>query len=339
MEEPQKPYDATKPTPPRQFEAEVPGPSGNAQIIRSPQDAVAALGSSPQGNQRAEPSRGPLRLALPLSLFFITCYTTFWAGADNWNPTLNFSANLSSVQFQQGMTYMLAVIGILLLHEMGHYLQTLRHHIPASLPMFIPMPLSPFGTMGAVISMDGVRADRKQLFDIGISGPIAGLFLAVPICWYGVVIAEVLPAGRIEAWQPSYPLLIQEMVRFLRPELSENVVLAKNPYLIAGWVGLLITGLNMLPISQLDGGHVIYALFRKRAHLIARAFLIASMLYVLSVEEPFGIVMLILVILIGVDHPPTSNDQVDLGPLRWTIGVTSLVIPILCFSPRVIILS
>ena len=111
-----------------------------------------------------------------------------------------------------------------------------------------------------------------------------------------------------------------------------------HPLAYAGWVGLLITGLNMLPISQLDGGHVIYALFLKRSRLIARAFLIISMVYVLGAEAPFGIIMLILVILIGVDHPPTSNDRVDLGRVRWTLGVASLVIPILCFSPRLIIL-
>ena len=115
------------------------------------------------------------------------------------------------------------------------------------------------------------------------------------------------------------------------------MVLNKNsPLLMAGWVGMLITGLNMLPISQLDGGHVIYGLFGRRSRLVARTFLIAAILFVIVGDHYNWTVMLVLVILLGVDHPPTRDDNVRLGPVRTVIGLVSLAIPVLCFTPVLI---
>ena len=102
---------------------------------------------------------------------------------------------------------------------------------------------------------------------------------------------------------------------------------------MAGWVGMLITGLNMLPISQLDGGHVIYGLFGRRANLVARAFLILAILFIVFGEHYNWTVMLVLVILLGVDHPPTRDDSVKLGWFRRVFGFVSLAIPVLCFTP------
>jgi len=106
-----------------------------------------------------------------------------------------------------------------------------------------------------------------------------------------------------------------------------------NPYFMAGWVGMLITGLNMLPISQLDGGHTIYALFLDRAHTLAQWFVSLAIFYiVINLDQAvMWTPMLVLVIFMGIHHPPTANDHVRLGPVRWIIGLTSLVIPLLCF--------
>jgi membrane-associated protease RseP (regulator of RpoE activity) len=220
---------------------------------------------------------------------------------------------------------------------MGHFLQTVRYHIPASYPLCIPVPFSLIGTMGAVISMDGMRANRKQIFDIGIAGPLAGLAVAVPVLYLGVkqLNLEIAPAtGDIQLYNP---LIVRWMIEWLHPEWADRAqwvsVSQLNAYFMAGWVGMLITGLNMLPISQLDGGHTIYALFGRDAHKLARAFLIVAIMYVVINLDQAAIwtPMLILVILMGIHHPPTSDDTVELDNMRWTIGVMSLMIPVLCF--------
>lgn len=277
------------------------------------------------------------RIFLPVFLFVAACFSTFIAGALNWDPGRYIASDMLgrtiAQNWQQGLIYAGAVIGILLTHEMGHFVQTLRYHVPASLPFFIPVPFLLTGTMGAVIGMEGSRADRKQLFDIGISGPWAGLLVALPVAWFGIQMADepMKPAGGIVLGDP---LIFKLMTHYLQPEWGPDAVLNKNnPLLMAGWVGMLITGLNMLPISQLDGGHVIYGLFGRKAHYFARAFLIAAILFVVVGQHYNWTVMLVLVILLGVDHPPTRDDSVRLGPARTLIGLASLAIPVLCFTP------
>ena len=291
---------------------------------------------------RASDLRSPprRRRLLPLVLFLATCASTFWVGTTNWMPivpisSLGYAYLVVTANWVQGLTYMCAVLAILLTHEMGHFLFTVRYHIPASYPLFIPVPINPIGTMGAVIGMDGLKANRRQLFDLGLAGPLAGLIVAIPVMYMGVQRLELSgqPTGDIAFHNP---LLVKLMIAHLRPDLSPETTVGigqLNPYYIAGWVGLLITGLNMLPISQLDGGHVIYALFGKRAHTIARGFLVVAIVFIVVHINRAHIwtMMLILVILMGTDHPPTSDDTVRLGPLRWLLGIASLAVPILCF--------
>ena len=229
---------------------------------------------------------------LPLGLFIATCLSTFWVGAARWNPSALGDFKMMWLQIStnwvQGLAYMGAVLAILLTHEMGHFLQTIKHRIPASFPLCIPLPINPFGTMGAVIGMDGTQANRKQIFDIGIAGPLAGLVVAIPIMWYGVT---TLNPAAVFQMPPDdgklylhCPLIVQWMMQSIHPQWLENSnwvrVSQVNPYFMAGWVGMLITGLNMMPISQLDGGHTVYALFGKDAHTISRGFLIFAILFV-----------------------------------------------------------
>jgi len=277
------------------------------------------------------------RVVLPVVLFLATCASTFIAGALQWHPEIYLAAGSAGVtmanNWSQGLIYMAAVIGILLAHEMGHFLQTLRYGVPASLPFFIPVPILMTGTMGAVIGMEGSRADRKQLFDIGIWGPWAGLIVALPIIYFGIQNATVMPEGADVLL--GDPLIFKVMAHYFKPELQADAILnkASSPLLMAGWVGMLITGLNMLPISQLDGGHVIYGLFGPRASVIARTFLIVAILFIVLDNHYNWILMLVLVIMMGVDHPPTRDDTVELGFWRRCFGMASLAIPILCFTP------
>jgi hypothetical protein len=280
------------------------------------------------------------RLFLPLALFVATCVSTFLAGATQWEPAKLFAEPEHALDWlqhgwQSGLIYMAAVIGILLTHEMGHFLQAVRYHVPASYPYFIPLPIMLTGTMGAVIGMEGSRADRKQLFDIGISGPLAGLVVAVPLIAWGIHTGIAIPLAkeRASANHLNDPWIFALLTAWLRPELPANMVIAKGPLLMGGWVGMLITGLNMMPVSQLDGGHVIYGLFGKRSIWVARAFVISVVAAMLYFDSYFWVVMFTVVLLLGVDHPSTSDDNVKLGPTRTLVGLASLAIPIFCFTP------
>jgi membrane-associated protease RseP (regulator of RpoE activity) len=245
--------------------------------------------------------------------------------------------------WDDGLIYMGCVLAILLTHEMGHFLATVRYRVPASLPFFLPLPISPIGTMGAVIGMDGRQANRKETFDIGIAGPLAGLVVAIPILWIGIMKLDFAgpPAG---VFQLDTPLAAKLMLNWVRPEGYEPGQpiwqSQLNPYFMAGWIGMFITGLNMMPVSQLDGGHVIYTLFGKRSYWIARAFMLLAVAAMLTGLVHNGLwLMLVVIMLFGTDHPPTRDDRVRLGWLRTSLGLASLTIPVFCFAPQLFIVS
>jgi len=292
---------------------------------------------------RLRPTR---RFRLPLMLFLATCLSVFWAGSTHWLPTYYMIGSSSPLsirhalltQWSNGLIYMACMLGILFTHEMGHFLVALRYRIPASLPFFLPLPISSVGTMGAVIAMDGVRANRKEIFDIGIAGPIAGLVVAIPILMVGISRLDMQMHGGL--FELQLPLLLKAIFHFKAPPgYSPGAGVWQwqlNPYFMAGWVGLLITGLNMLPVSQLDGGHVLYTVFgRKLAHRIARGLMVLAIAAVVAFDLYSWLPMLLIVLMIGIDHPPTRDDSVELGWFRIVLGCISLAIPLLCFPPRV----
>jgi membrane-associated protease RseP (regulator of RpoE activity) len=287
------------------------------------------------------------RRLLPLVLFLLTCFFTYAAGTYRWQPTVfglqidragnehwSLEATWAQLQhnWQDGLVYMGCVMAVLLAHEMGHFLMTVRYRVPASYPIFIPMPIMLTGTMGAVIGMEGFRANRRQMFDIGLAGPLAGLVITIPLVWIGIKIGDrALPqhGGFIF----GDPLLAKWLIQWLRPDIAPGEIVAMNPIYMAGWVGMFVTGLNMMPISQLDGGHVIYALFLRRSRVIARSFLLAAIAYIVLTGQVGWTLMVVIITFIGVDHPRTSNDTISLGPVRTILGLASLVLPVLCFTP------
>jgi membrane-associated protease RseP (regulator of RpoE activity) len=306
------------------------------------------------------PRRGR-RVALPVALFLATCVSTFWVGAVAWKPIAHIEAlhrgiavfrenlpqgspmaalwqalSVAQMDWRQGLLYMGLVLGILLAHEMGHFFVTVAHRIPASLPYFIPLPIVPFGTLGAVIGMEGSQANRRKMFDMGAAGPLAGLLVALPVTMMGILRLSAAP-GLANDLCFHNPLIFQWLIAWLRPDYPTPSFLYLNQfnaYLMAGWMGMLVTGLNMLPISQLDGGHMAYALLGPRgAHWLARGLLIAAIVFIIATESYLWVVMLVLVILLGADHPPTADDRCRLGLVRTVIGWAALLIPILCFPP------
>ena len=300
------------------------------------------------------------RVRLPIILFLLTCLSTFFAGATQYNPLDKVAEGIDErlystevinllplrrviyAHWENGLIYMACVLIILLTHEMGHFLMTLVYRVRASFPYFIPLPISPIGTMGAVIGMDGQKANRREIFDIGLAGPIAGLVVAIPILWMGL--------SRQDFSKPTaeprlgMPLAMKLAIRYAHPDkpaaATEGLPLEHaDPFFMAGWVGLLVTGLNMLPVSQLDGGHVTYALLGRGAHWLARGFMLLAFGYmtiaaIIYRTPPAWVLMAVLVLFLGTDHPPTSDDSVRLGWFRTALGYASLLIPIFCFVPN-----
>jgi membrane-associated protease RseP (regulator of RpoE activity) len=289
-------------------------------------------------------------MLIPGILFLLTCLSTFYVGLTQWSPLQAIPHLLEAGSFMsyrrlllrdwdQGLIYMVCVISILLAHEMGHYVATRIYRVHATLPIFLPFPFNPIGTFGAVIAMAPGEANRRQIFDIGIAGPIAGLVVAVPIMFVGIAKLDfsIYQGGGILL---DYPLIFRWLIQWMgiegyRPE--QGVYISQlNPYYAAAWVGMVVTGLNMLPIGQLDGGHVTYTLFGKAAHWLARGIVVASIAFMIYFNTPVMILMLVLLIIVGTDHPPTADDSVPLGPVRTCLGLLSLAIPVLCFPPFVL---
>jgi Zn-dependent protease len=240
-----------------------------------------------------------------------------------------------------GLIFSGGVLAILVCHEMGHYLQARRYGVPASWPYFIPMPFSPFGTMGAVIVQQAGVADRKSMFDIAITGPLAGLVVALPLAWWGIQHSEVVtpePGQIVHGY--GDPLILKWIVRHFFGPLEPNQDVLLNPLLFAGWVGVFITALNLIPIGQLDGGHILYCLLRRKAHGVARGlFFIAA--GVVAWSSFFGdgayatwFLMLMLLWMMGTRHPPTSDDNVPLGTFRVLLGWLTLMFIVVGFTPR-----
>ena len=257
--------------------------------------------------------RSRLRRLLPFMLFVATFLSTYVAG---------------------GLAFSLALMSTLLAHELGHYLQARRYGVPASLPLFIPMPVSPIGTMGAVILMAPGMGNRRTLFDIAITGPLAGLVPALLFCVLGLQWSEVVVVTDNQmGLMLGEPLLFKLLVYLTFGSLAEGQDVLLHPVAFAGWVGIFITALNLFPIGQLDGGHVLYALLRRRAHTLAKGLLLAAAVAVVLWGYWGWTLMLILLVWMGPVHPPTADDAVSLGTRRSLLGWASLLFVPLGFTP------
>lgn len=262
----------------------------------------------------APPERRPRsRWQLPLILFVTTCASTFAVG---------------------GISFSLALMSTLLAHELGHYLQARRYGVPASLPLFIPMPISPIGTMGAVIFMQPGMGNRRTLFDIAITGPLAGLLPALVYCVIGLQWSEVVAVEETRSGLTlGEPLLFKLLIYLTFGVLPEGHDVMLHPVAFAGWVGIFITALNLFPIGQLDGGHVLYALMRQRAHAIAKGLLLSAAVAVVLFGYWGWTLMLLLLFWMGPVHPKTANDYVPLGSARIVLGWAGLLFVPIGFTP------
>ncbi len=288
-------------------------------------------------DDRPAPRRRRPRVFLPVLLFFATWLSTFFVGGQMHGDAsvIGDEIVVDWASFVSGgLKYSTSLMAILLAHEMGHYLQARRYGVPASLPWFIPIPSPPMGTMGAVIVQAAGFANRKQIFDIGISGPLAGLALALPITVLGLQDSRVIELAR-DASGLSFgnPLILEWLAEWRFGPLAAGEDVSLTPLLHAGWVGIFVTALNLIPIGQLDGGHILYCLIGRKAHTVARLllwFAVGSMFVTGNWSYSF---MVVLLMMMGARHPPTRDDSVPLGRFRQVLGWLTLSFVVIGFTP------
>jgi len=266
---------------------------------------------------------------LHLALFALTFLSTLIAGAFFQKGVNIFNEPL---RILEGLPFSLTLMAILLSHELSHYFASKKHHTKATLPYFIPAP-SLIGTFGAFIKMKSPIVTRKALIDIGAAGPIAGFFLSVIAVIVGLRYSSVVHVAEAESiLSLGDSLLFSLLSRLVMgvPPPSHEVLL--HPVAFAGWIGLFVTSLNLIPIGQLDGGHIAYAFLGER-HKFISVILVGTLLLLgfLSWEgwAFWGAVMIVL----GLKHPPVIQWEVPLDRTRKIIGGLALIIFILTFIP------
>jgi membrane-associated protease RseP (regulator of RpoE activity) len=303
--------------------------------------------------------REPTKYGLNLILFALTAISVFWSGAAELDNTLAESLDPRRLlEIWRGWPFAVPLLAILVAHESGHYIAARLHRVPASLPFFIPLPkLSPFGTLGAIIGMSGRIRSRVALLDIGAAGPLAGMVVALPVLAIGLSKSPILPNSE-HYTQEGQSLLYMFMKRVFAGPIPDGSDVQLHVTAMAGWVGLLVTMINMLPWGQLDGGHIAYALFGERQHRIARwvrrSLLVLFALNVIRFVTPvllhksslglgfafsnslfwliwFGFTGLIGRISGSPDHPPFEPGELGRG--RQAVAWLCLVMFVLLFMP------
>jgi len=289
------------------------------------------------------------KYALNIILFFMTILTTMMTGA-----MLRGKDPFASWQnLQAGVPYSFALMTILFFHEMGHYITARKYKVHVTLPYFIPIFLPAFhpGTMGAFIRMKSSIPHKQALFDIGIAGPLAGFVMSLLFLIIGFY---RLPdqAGIIHYIEQIHPLdnpdginlvLGKSLIYEALCQIFDGNRLPMNemyhfPFIFAGWFGLLVTALNLMPIGQLDGGHIAYAMHEDRARgvaLVTFALLIFLNVYIIYQYNSYVWVLwpLLILLFIRFRHPPTLNNQIELNATRRALGWLAYAIFIVSFSP------
>ena len=267
----------------------------------------------------------------------LTVFSTLFAGARWYGVRIDDIGSPADILV--GWPFAVAVLSVLGIHELGHYALSRYHGVDASLPYFIPLP-NVIGTIGAVIRMRGRMPDRKTLFDIGVAGPLAGLVAACVVTVVGLYLPPVAePAIPIEF---NYPLLVQWLAGLTGRPLAYPPGEIVNPVVFAGWVGMFVTFLNLIPVGQLDGGHLVRAMVGERQETVGALvpvalFALAAYLYYVQ-EAAFNAIFLWVfwgVFTMGIAYagPATPIYDDALDPTRVVVGLLTFGLGILCFTP------
>lgn len=273
-----------------------------------------------------------------------TLLTTTYFGAWHYAGFLAHAGPLpalpdpsTAVFWLHGLWYSVPVLAILGTHEAGHYAACRAYGVAATPPMFLPAPLPLTGTLGAFIRIRDVIPDRRALFDIGASGPLAGFAVAVPVLVLGLALSRPAPPpADLDVIVLGHPPIQQAVAWALWGPLPEGHALHLHPVARAAWFGLLATALNLFPLAQLDGGHVAYAVFGARARWISLATTaaVAGLTLVSTSWVAWALLMAIVLVLSGPRHPPTADDGVPLDRGRRLVALVAAIVFLLSFTPR-----
>src|SRR5215813_7616270 len=272
------------------------------------------------------------RVGVNIALFLLTCLTTLVAGSGAF---LTFDPFREPARLLGGVSFAGTLLAILGVHEFGHYFTARHYRAIVSLPYFIPAP-PPFlfGTLGAIIRMRSPAKDRNSLFDIAAAGPLAGLVVALPALWIGLGWSKVaeLPAGGSVVFGDS--LLMRFMTCLAMRQRPPGHDVFVHPVALAGWVGLFVTALNLIPVGQLDGGRIAYALFGARHRQVSMiTFLGLLALGAITGSANWFVWGFLLFFVMGFQHQPPLDDLSPLSPGRYAVGVLCLVLLILLIPP------
>jgi len=280
-------------------------------------------------------------LALPVILFSLTLLFTLVIGVQYHisyhdvalPPGEGFWGFLWShpAAWLWGFPYALPLLGILLVHEMGHFFACRFHGIESTLPHFIPAPTL-IGTFGAFIKIRSPFPSKKALFDVGMAGPLAGFLVALPVIALGISQSKIVEKGVLEGGLAlGEPLVFKLMGRLLLGDIPAQRDLLIHPMAFAGWFGLLATAFNLFPIGQLDGGHILYAVLGKKAYYAGVASVVVLALLGIFFWEGW-LLWALIATLIGLRHPPIFEEE-HLDRKRKFLAVVALLIFFLSFTP------
>lgn len=300
-------------------------------------------------------------------MFLLTVFSVMLAGAepvrpyppDTWGQIVVSVETLFSPNIFTGWPFALSLLGILVAHEFGHYIMSRVRKTAATLPFFLPLPLTPFGTLGAFIQMQTIPKNKRILFDIGVAGPLAGMVVAIPVLFLGLFLSqtgtiESSPGGFLEGNSLFYlfskyivfgqllpapastngmPLFIYWVKYFFTgsPVPYGGMDVLIHPVAFAGWAGLLVTALNLIPAGTLDGGHVTYSLFGEKARKIF-PFIIGAMA-LMSFFAFTWVIWILLLLWLGRVHAEPLDQITELDSRRRALGWLMIVLFILVFTP------
>jgi len=280
----------------------------------------------------------PPRPWLHLLLFLATVATTITAGAlqQGVNPFAE------PYQLYKGIPFSFTLLLILAAHEMGHYLVSRRHRLNVTLPYFLPAPPFPFivGTFGAFIRIRSPIQDKRALLDVGCSGPLIGVAVTIPVLIVGLKLSQikVAPPDVGLGLVLGEPLLFKLVSWLTLGPLPPEQYVFLHPVAFAGWIGLLVTALNLLPVGQLDGGHVAYALFPAYHRKISLGCLLALVIFGIFTWHGW-LLWGILLYFLGFRHPPPHHDWIPLDRRRRLLGLVTILVFLLTFTPTPFVLE
>ncbi|TRU23118.1 MAG: site-2 protease family protein [Microcystis aeruginosa Ma_QC_B_20070730_S2] len=267
---------------------------------------------------------------LALGLLLLTILTTTVVGAGLSGITAQQLENNPSLLLQ-GLPYSLGLIAILGLHEFSHYFTAVKYKIKTTLPYFIPIPFF-LGTFGAFIQMRSPVPTRKALFDVAVAGPLGGIIIAIPLLFWGLSLSEIVPLTNqssllnFQALNPQFSFLLSIVAKLaLGSDLIAGKAIHLHPLAVAGYVGIIVTALNLMPVGQLDGGHIVHAMYGQKTAIIIGQ-LTRLFMFILALVQPDFLLWAIILLLMPVSDQPALNDVTELDNKRDLLGLSSLAL-------------